>query len=199
MRIPKPTYGSVTATLALFVALAGTSYAAITVTGSNIKNGSLTGADLKNQSVKSSDIDNGSLTGSDFRNGSLTSSDVGDGSLLASDFKTGELPAGPAGPAGLPGPGGLGDVIVRRNDVTVSNQDEVESEASCANGETAVGGGARHSGTVGDQIAVVYGGPLAANGSELQDGEKAGRWVAGFNSNVTAPRTVTTFVLCTKP
>lgn len=199
MRIPKPTYGSVTATIALFVALAGTSYAAITVTGSNIKNGTLTGADLKNESVKGTDIDNGSLTGSDLKNGSVSSSDIADGSLLANDFRAGELPAGPAGPAGPQGPGGLSDVVVRRSDVTVPASSDMEAAASCASGEIAVGGGASHSGTVLENIGFVYGGPLTANGSLPQDGDQAGRWVSGLKNNVGAPRGMTVYVLCTKP
>ena len=45
-------YSNVMATLAVFVALGGTSYAAITITGKNVKNGSLTGADIKKHSVQ---------------------------------------------------------------------------------------------------------------------------------------------------
>jgi hypothetical protein len=72
--------------VALFVALGGTSYAALTITGKNVKNSSLTGADIKNSS--------------------LTSSDVKDGSLLSKDFKAGQLPAGPKGDTGPQGPKG---------------------------------------------------------------------------------------------
>jgi uncharacterized protein YjbI with pentapeptide repeats len=199
MHIPRPTYGSVTATIALFAALAGTSYAAINISGSNIRNGTLTGADLKNESVKGSDIDNGSLTGSDLKNGSVTSSDIGDGSLLASDFKPGELPAGPAGPAGPQGPGGLADVVVRRADVTIDPQTVAQGAASCANGEIAVGGGASHSGTVLENVPIVYSAPETASGSPPQDGDTAARWVAGAKNNVSATKTLTVYVLCTRP
>ncbi len=77
------TYANVMATIAVFVALGGTSYAALTVTGTNVKNGSLAGADI--------------------RNGSLTTSDVKDKSLLGKDFKAGQLPSGPTGVTGAPG------------------------------------------------------------------------------------------------
>jgi hypothetical protein len=80
------TYANVVATLALFVALGGSSYAAIQVTGKDVKNSSLTGKDIKDSSLKTSDVE--------------------DGSLLAGDFKPGQLPAGPpgaAGPKGDPG------------------------------------------------------------------------------------------------
>ena len=188
-----------TATIALFAALAGTSYAAITVTGSNIRNGTLTGADLRNESVKGSDIDNGSLTGSDVKNGSLTSSDVGDGSLLASDFRAGELPSGPAGPAGPQGPGGLSDVVVRRTDVTVPGNSKEEATASCANGELAVGGGAGHSGAANEDVYVIFAAPLHADGSAPDDGEPAGRWMAGLNNNASGSRAMSVYVLCVRP
>jgi hypothetical protein len=44
-------YANVTATLALFVALGGASYAAVKITGRNVVNGSLTGKDIKKRSV----------------------------------------------------------------------------------------------------------------------------------------------------
>ena len=74
------------ATMAVFIALGGTSYAAISITGRSVQNGSLTGADIKNNSIKSGDVRNRSL--------------------LAKDFKAGQLPAGVAGAAGPTGPTG---------------------------------------------------------------------------------------------
>ena len=81
-------YANVVASLALFVALGGTGYAAVTITGKNVKDASLTGRDVKNSS--------------------LTSSDVKNGTLLRQDFKAGQIPAG--GAPGAPGaPGQKGD------------------------------------------------------------------------------------------
>ena len=83
-RRPQP--ATVISLVALFVALGGTSYAALSVTGKNVKNSSLTGADIKNSSI----------TGTDVKNRSLR----------AVDFRAGELPAGaqgPQGPQGLKG------------------------------------------------------------------------------------------------
>ena len=74
------TYANVMATIAVFVALGGSSYAAIKVTGKNVTDSSLTGKDVKNSS--------------------LTTSDVRNGSLLAGDFKSGQLPAGMQGSKG---------------------------------------------------------------------------------------------------
>lgn len=56
------TYANVMATTAVFIALGGTSYAALTVTGKNVKNSSLTGADVKNKSLTKKDF-KGSVRG----------------------------------------------------------------------------------------------------------------------------------------
>jgi hypothetical protein len=50
------TYANVMATAAVFIALGGTSYAAIKVTGKNIKDGTVTGRDLKDKSVAKKDL-----------------------------------------------------------------------------------------------------------------------------------------------
>lgn len=47
----KLTYANVVATLALFVALGGSSYAALTITGRDVKNGSLTARDIKRNAL----------------------------------------------------------------------------------------------------------------------------------------------------
>jgi hypothetical protein len=116
-------YTNVTATLALFLALGGTSYAAATLTGADVRNGTVTGADLRSQSVKGRDIDNGSLTGSDLRNGSLTTSDL---ASLAADFTAGQLPAGPQGP-----PGTTKVLTRRRAEVPLRSGDARDLIASC--------------------------------------------------------------------
>lgn len=92
----KLTYANVMATVAVFIALGGTSYGAFVVTGRNVKNSSLTGRDVKNNS----------LTGADVKG--LRSADITNGSLLARDFKAGQLPAGAKGEKGDKGDTGTG-------------------------------------------------------------------------------------------
>src|SRR5829696_985713 len=60
-------YSNVMATVAVFIALGGSSYAAVKVTGKDVKNGTLTGADVKNDSLTGGDVRNGSLSPSDFK------------------------------------------------------------------------------------------------------------------------------------
>src|SRR5918997_6370835 len=89
-------YANVMATIAVFIALGGSSYAALKVTGRNVPKDALTGADIKNLTGK--DVKNNRLTGADVKN--LTSGDVTDSSLLAEDFASGQLAAGPQGERG---------------------------------------------------------------------------------------------------
>src|SRR3954468_12815112 len=98
------TYANVVATLALFVALGGSSYAAVTLTGRNIKDSSLTGRDVKDKSLAGADVKDSSLTGSDVRNGSIGTDDL-DPSVPAS-LRGAQGLQGPQGPQGIQGPAG---------------------------------------------------------------------------------------------
>jgi hypothetical protein len=55
------TYSNVIASIALFVALGGSSYAAIKITGKDVRNGSLTGTDIKDRSLSSKDLKKGAV------------------------------------------------------------------------------------------------------------------------------------------
>jgi hypothetical protein len=97
---PHLTYANVVATLALFVAIGGSSYAAVQLTGASVKDGSLTGRDVKNSSLTGRDVRNRSLLARDFRKGQLPAGRVGPAGPRGEDG-----PAGPDGPAGEPGSG----------------------------------------------------------------------------------------------
>jgi len=66
-------YANVMATVAVFIALGGSSYAALRVTGRNVPKDALTGADIKNLAGK--DVRNHSPTGTDAKKKSLTPKD----------------------------------------------------------------------------------------------------------------------------
>lgn len=85
------TFANVISLIALFVALGGTGYAAIT---------------LPKNSVTSKTIKKGAVTNAKLGKNAVTSGKVKDGSLLKQDFASGQLPAGPAGPQGPQGPAG---------------------------------------------------------------------------------------------
>ena len=91
---PQLTYADVVATLALFIALGGSAYAAVKVTA--IVDSSLTGKDVKNESLGSADVKG--LKSGDFAAGQLVAGPRG----LKGDTGT----RGVAGSPGAPGPAG---------------------------------------------------------------------------------------------
>jgi hypothetical protein len=77
------TYANAVASIALFIALGGTSYAIATgsIGTREIKNNSVTGRDVRNSSLTGADVRNSRLTGADIRNDGLTGADVLESSL----------------------------------------------------------------------------------------------------------------------
>jgi hypothetical protein len=73
---PRPTYASITATLALFVALGGGAYAATALPANSVGS-----RQLKKHAVANSKIQDHSITGTKLRANSLTGADVNESSL----------------------------------------------------------------------------------------------------------------------
>ena len=84
-------YANVMATVAVFIVLGSSSYAALRVTGRNVPEDALTGANIKH------------LTGKDVRNNSLTGTNVTNKSLTPKDFTGSVRGPGPPGPLGATG------------------------------------------------------------------------------------------------
>jgi hypothetical protein len=74
--MPKLTYANVTSTLALFLALGGVSYAALSVGSGQIRNNSVRTQDLRNNDVRSRDIRNNDVRSRDIRNRTIVNRDV---------------------------------------------------------------------------------------------------------------------------
>jgi hypothetical protein len=72
-RIHRPTPALIVAVVALFMALGGTSYAALKITGKNVANSTLTGADVKNKSLEEKELKPDTLTGSRINEATLGS------------------------------------------------------------------------------------------------------------------------------
>jgi hypothetical protein len=83
--LSKLNYANVTATVALFVALGGASYAAIRVGSGQIVNNSVRSADLRNNDVRGRDVRNRTLSRRDVARNSL------DGSVI-SESRLGTVP-----------------------------------------------------------------------------------------------------------
>ena len=136
IRRSRPSYASVVSTMALFVALGGTSYAAVAITGRDVKDGSLTGSDLKDGSVGSRDVKNGTLLAADFKAGQLPRGVAGPSGAAGLQGATG--PAGPAGPAGASAPA----VGLDENTATsLSSTTPKNVQVFCPLGTFALGGG----------------------------------------------------------
>lgn len=180
----RPSPAMTVALVALFVALGGSSYAAIT---------------LGKNSVKSKHIGKGQVKRADIQNNAINSSKVEFLSLRASDFRPGELPQGPQGPQGPKGDAGATNVKVR----AASGVDKVT--AHCLPGERATGGGADSFGgfVVGqgptDQPLAFFSPP----NQEPPGGYTPTAWSAAAvevdTTGVVGPADVTAWVVCAAP
>ena len=70
-RVPRPSAALVVAVIALFMALGGTSYAALKITGNNIVNGTLSGVDIDNRSLSGKEIKKNTLDGDEIKESAL--------------------------------------------------------------------------------------------------------------------------------
>ena len=115
VRIRKPSPAMGVALISLFIALTGTSIAAVAAFPQNsvgareLKNGSVGTKELKGRSVTFGKIAAGAITSGLVRNGSLTMSDFNQHQLPSGPIgAVGPAgPIGPSGPAGVPGPQGV--------------------------------------------------------------------------------------------
>jgi hypothetical protein len=168
----RPSPPMVLAFVALLVALAGTSYAAIQLPANSVgtkqlKKNAVIGKKVKNRSLK------------------------------AVDFATGQLPQGPKGDQGPPGPQGIqgekGDPgePAPTPILTVRTASDVDSaEADCQIGEAALGGGA----------TVDTAGGFLTDSAPVQDvdGVPVG-WFAAAEQSPAADTDVTAWVVCAAP
>jgi hypothetical protein len=119
----RPTYANVVATLALVLAIGGT-----TVAGASSL---MTGRDIQDDSVTGADIQNGSLTGADIRPGSLGSNSL---SLAArTNLRGARGDAGPQGDTGATGPQGapgVGVTTVNASGDDVTNYQDLTTLAT---------------------------------------------------------------------
>jgi hypothetical protein len=70
-RISRPSPALIVAIVALFMALGGTSYAALKITGNNVVNGTLSGADVDNRSLAGKEIKKNTLDGDEINESAL--------------------------------------------------------------------------------------------------------------------------------
>ncbi len=169
----RPTPSFVVASIALFTALGGGAYAAVTLPAHSVGTRELRAA-------------------------SVTSGKVRDHSLKAVDFQPGQLPAGPkgdtgpigpkgdTGPKGAAGTAGL-HVISRAS--TIAAQLLVQRTVNCPDGEIATGGGG-HIGAGGiTSAAITRNEPVIVN-------DKPVGWQVIVNNSTNSPQDFNVSVIC---
>ena len=174
-------YANVTATLALIVALGGTSYAAVV---------------LPRNSVGSKQLKKGAVTNSKLRANAVTSGKVRNGALLARDFKVGQLPAGAVGPVG---PAGATNIVRRRvpsPGVPAGASGFVN--AACNAGERAIIGGLEGDGSVitPTTFLMVESFPRT---TQTAAGDVPTSWYVEARTVASASAQFLAFVICARP
>jgi hypothetical protein len=185
------TFANVTSLIALFVALGGSSYAAL-----QLPNNSVGGKQLKKNAVTSPKVKPGSLLLSDFRR-SQHSALRGPQGVPGAPGPQGIQ--GPKGDNGDPGAPGATNLVVRSEtyDPLPSNVHRV-NRVMCEPGERAVGGGAGMTGNAGaEELQQSY--PAEADGTRAETGDTPAGWWSIIENYAAAPQTPVAYVVCARP
>jgi hypothetical protein len=131
----------VVALIALFVALGGSSYAALTINGKNIKNGSIAGKKLKNRTITQKKVKKNTLGGTVINESKLGQVPSAANADNAANAANAALAASVAD--GSIGAGALKTIRVRATQLNIADGTTNATTVQCAAGERVVGGGVR--------------------------------------------------------
>ncbi|MEA2312054.1 MAG: hypothetical protein QOE28_2022 [Solirubrobacteraceae bacterium] len=161
MRVPRPTYSGVTATLALVLALGGGAYAA-----ASLPKNSVGAKQIKKNAVVSAKIKNNAVTGAKVKDNSLTGADVNEATLGAvpsaahatsADSATSATSATNATNAGHAGSAAALDKVTKVSvDATAPQNDVGTATATCPAGSKTTGGGGKTSDPQNDYMIDTY-------------------------------------------
>jgi hypothetical protein len=186
------TYANVVATLALFLALGGTSYAVKQLGSNDIRDNSIRSRDVRDNSLGSGDIHNGSLALRDFKPSQRPRGPRGKGGPRGPRGlrgKTGK--AGKRGKTGKTGAAGISGVTVVSKD-TARDSNNKSGTAQCPSGKRALAGGAILKTGPPGSIALADSGP---------SGSTPSGWTAGgieVNNATLEPWQLTVYAVCAK-
>jgi hypothetical protein len=196
------TYANVMATLALFIALGGSSYAAVRLSANSVGS-----RQIKRDAVKESEIAKSAVESAEVRNGSLRSVDFARMPLGAKGEK-GALgprglkgvqgdrgPTGPHGPAGADAATSLMVHLAPAVDVAAGGSTTIN--APCNPGERAVGGGVSFQPPEAAQYVQVTGSYPGPN----TEGSTPTSWSSSVTNQVANTTSVqfTGYALCISP
>lgn len=134
-RIPRFTPSMAVAILALVIAMSTSATAALIITGSQIKDGSVTGKDIKNRSVTGKDIRKKAIGAKHLKKNSVTSNHVKNGSLTTTDLSRTVIETLGGGASGF-------RVVTASVESGIGGGGTTTASASCPNNKVAVGANA---------------------------------------------------------
>jgi hypothetical protein len=194
------TFVNLVAAACLFVVLGGDSFAAgavksaaRSITGKDVRNGSLTGADIKP----------GSITGKEVKNGSLTAADLAPGLAAAgaAGVKGDTGPAGAQGAkgdAGIPGAPALTGMEIVSSTSAQSSSVYKQNAVTCPAGKTAISGGSSYAADTAPAPLALATSQPGRNGAAAGAGDTPDGWFVAMNeeSAYAGSWEVTTFAVC---
>jgi hypothetical protein len=163
-------HSTVVAYLALFAALGGSAYAAVTVTGKNIKDGTLTGRDVKNRTLSTNKLISQAVNSLRGQPGpAWPKGEKGEQGPVGPRGATGTAgPTGPAGPegaqgpAGPPGPSGVSGWQFLTEGMDIPPKSGRTWQVDCPSGKKALGGGVAHANEIKSYTRVMESAPAGA-------------------------------------
>jgi hypothetical protein len=184
--------------IALFVALGGTSLAAVTLTKNSV------GAkQIKKNAVRASEINKNAVRASEIKASAVRSSEVKDGSLLLADFGAGQIPQGAKGDTGSFDPATT-VITVQRTDIALPAGPDATTPgtitsafANCLSTQKMIGGSVN----VGDaaNAEVLISRPSRTNtgsGTVPNDAEDFSFWKGTGRARKNTPETMRVFAIC---
>jgi hypothetical protein len=169
----RPSPAMVVALLALFVALGGGAYAAIS---------------LPKNSVGTKQL----------KKNAVTSGKVRDASLLKTDFASGQLPQGQQGPPGQAGANGATNVVARDSaPKTVAAGANDFDAVACATGEKGTGGGVVVLNNAGTDVINTV--PVTESESTVDAGGHPDGWSGGISNTSASPVKLVVEAICAAP
>jgi hypothetical protein len=194
----------VVALIALFVALGGSSYAALTINGKNIKNKSIAGKKLKNRTITQKKVKKNTLGGTVINESKLGQVPSAANADNAANAANAALAASVAD--GSIGAGALKTIRVRATQIAIAESTNNAATVQCAAGERVIGGGVRFiqfnaAATPGD-LTIASSRPVSDGGDpQVPTGQTLTGW-RGAAANGTGGAATADFVvyaLCLSP
>jgi hypothetical protein len=184
-------YANVIATLGVFIALGGASYAAVAIPANSVgakqlKKSAVAGSKIKRNAISSAKIKDGSLQRGDFASGTLLQGPQG---LPGPKGDKGDPGApGQDGPKGDKGDSGTTTVHLVTQQVPVAVGETLFPTAECPAGEKATGGGVE---PVNENVRILLDAPETVGADPTPVG-----WAGGFVNRSAKTETVAVQAVC---